>query len=313
MHHYRNLLYISHGNTDETDGLKQALSLARNNQAPLTILILCPQFPGELADYRKTYEESLIQQVETSIIASKEAINLKEGDVNLTITLESSATPSVDSIRYVLRGGHDLVIKEADTHTSGSGFKALDMDLLRKCPCPVWLCRPISRSRQDMQVAVAIDPESEEDAAEVLSKRLLDLSYSLAESCSGKLHIISCWDYVFESALRNSIWFKLPEDKVQETLQSAEANHRGALDELIAASKVSSNACHVHHLHGQPDELIPAFVQEQKVDVLVMGTVARTGIPGFMIGNTAENIVQQLSCSLLALKPHGFTSPIQAY
>lgn len=31
MHHYHNLLYISHGLTDEIEGLKQALSLARNN------------------------------------------------------------------------------------------------------------------------------------------------------------------------------------------------------------------------------------------------------------------------------------------
>lgn len=44
-----------------------------------------------------------------------------------------------------------------------------------------------------------------------------------------------------------------------------------------------------------------------------MGTVARTGIPGFIIGNTAENILQKIDCSLLALKPLGFVSPVKAY
>jgi nucleotide-binding universal stress UspA family protein len=44
-----------------------------------------------------------------------------------------------------------------------------------------------------------------------------------------------------------------------------------------------------------------------------MGTVARTGISGFIIGNTAENILQKIDCSLLALKPQGFVSPVKAY
>jgi len=44
-----------------------------------------------------------------------------------------------------------------------------------------------------------------------------------------------------------------------------------------------------------------------------MGTVARTGISGFIIGNTAENILEEISCSLIALKPEGFVSPVKAY
>jgi nucleotide-binding universal stress UspA family protein len=52
---------------------------------------------------------------------------------------------------------------------------------------------------------------------------------------------------------------------------------------------------------------------DKDIDILVMGTVARTGIAGFIIGNTAENILQTVTCSLLARKPNGFISPVQAY
>jgi len=41
-----------------------------------------------------------------------------------------------------------------------------------------------------------------------------------------------------------------------------------------------------------------------------MGTVARTGIPGLIIGNTAESILSDIDCSLLAVKPEGFVTPI---
>jgi len=46
------------------------------------------------------------------------------------------------------------------------------------------------------------------------------------------------------------------------------------------------------------------------VDLMIMGTVARTGIPGFFIGNTAESILSQIDCSVLTIKPPGFVSPV---
>jgi len=41
-----------------------------------------------------------------------------------------------------------------------------------------------------------------------------------------------------------------------------------------------------------------------------MGTVGRTGIQGFFIGNTAEEILNQVECSVLAVKPPGFQTPV---
>ena len=44
---------------------------------------------------------------------------------------------------------------------------------------------------------------------------------------------------------------------------------------------------------------------------MVMGTVCRTGVAGFFIGNTAENVLHQVNCSVLAVKPQGFVSPVK--
>jgi nucleotide-binding universal stress UspA family protein len=38
--------------------------------------------------------------------------------------------------------------------------------------------------------------------------------------------------------------------------------------------------------------------------------VARTGVRGFFIGNTAETILEQIDCSVLAIKPPGFVTPV---
>ena len=312
MRHFNNILYVGHGTTDETEGLKQALSLARNNKAALKVLVVCPVFPADKPDFKKKYEEALLEQAKASCLAIQKALEIASGDVEVSLELASDDKPAVRIIQHVLRNGHDLLVKEPEPHDRGAGFKAVDMALLRKCPCPVWLCRPIEHSRQKIRVGVAIDPESAEDAARVLSGRMLQISRTLADSCSGKLHIVSCWDYEYEDFVRHSPWAKKDEQAINEIVSDTQTRHRSLLDELIGEAKLTGENA-IFHLRGKPAEVIPAFVRDEKIDILFMGTVARTGIPGFMIGNTAENIVQELTCSLIALKPQGFVSPVKPF
>lgn len=186
----------------------------------------------------------------------------------------------------------------------------MDMVILRKCPCPVWLCRPISHSRDKMKIAVAIDPDAQQDADNALSKTLLEYGATIAASCNNQLDVVSCWNHSFEKSLRNHPWLNIPDEEIDEEVQQYQQTHRQKLDEVINSVKIAPKVS-VHHVQGKPDIAIPDFTEEKEIDILVMGTVARTGIPGFIIGNTAENIAQQLQCSLLALKPKGFVSPVK--
>lgn len=312
MQKFHNILFVSQGIADETDALKQALSIARNNQAELRALIVCPEFPKEMADYTEKYKASLIVQLQKSIQASRNIVKISENDVPVTIEVESGSTPAIRIVRQVLKHAHDLLIKEAEPKEGGKGFKAMDMELLRKCPSPVWLCRPINKHSNEMKIAVAIDPESIAPEGYDLSLRLLERSRFLADSCNGELNIISCWDYEFEEYLRNNVWIKVQEDALIRTVNEAQSQHRAALERVIHKSGVGGKIL-LHHVRGHADHIIPQYIVDRNIDILVMGTVARTGIPGFVIGNTAENIVQKLGCSLLALKPNGFVSPVKAY
>ena len=56
--------------------------------------------------------------------------------------------------------------------------------------------------------------------------------------------------------------------------------------------------------------MIPGFAQKERVELIIMGTVGRTGISGFFIGNTAEAILGRVDCSVLAVKPPGFETPV---
>ena len=65
----------------------------------------------------------------------------------------------------------------------------------------------------------------------------------------------------------------------------------------------------VNH-RGEPEDVIPEFAVAQGIDLVVMGTVARSGVAGLLIGNTAERVLRSLPCSVLAVKPDGFKCPV---
>ena len=87
---------------------------------------------------------------------------------------------------------------------------------------------------------------------------------------------------------------------------------RTAADLLQLTQSVGDRLARVQAIHrrGEPEAVIPQFVVDHGVDLVVMGTVARRGIPGLLIGNTAERILRKLPCSVLAVKPDGFVSPV---
>ncbi|MHA2714536.1 universal stress protein [Vibrio owensii] len=311
MRRFENILFATQGLPGHSDALGQAIRIAANNRVPVSGLIACPDFPTDLARYQQSYEQSLHDSLQQSVKKLREQHDITEEQVPFPLRVQSSEQPAVCIIQQAITNHNDLIIKEAEPLSEGAeGFKAIDMTLLRKCPCPVWLHRPISKPRDKRRIAVAVDPMTVSDEQQALSRRLLELSRSIADTCDSRLHIISCWEHYLENYLDNHVWIQVEEAQLANEVSRAKANHEQALQRLIEDSGISGEMV-IHHLHGKPDDQIPECVDETEIDVLVMGTLARTGISGFVIGNTAENILQSINCSLVAMKQEGFVSPIK--
>ncbi|MDK9762493.1 universal stress protein [Vibrio sp. D420a] len=311
MRRFENILFATQGLPGHSDALGQAIKIAANNRVPVSGLIACPDFPTDLIQYQQSYEQSLHDSLQQSVKALREQLEISEEQVPFPLRVHSSEQPAVCIIQEALTHHNDLIIKEAEPLSEGAdGFKAIDMTLLRKCPCPVWLHRPISKPRDKRRIAVAVDPITTSPEQQALSRRLLELSRSIADTCDSRLHIISCWEHYLENYLDGNVWIQVEETQLASEVSLAKAKHIQALQRLIEESGISGETV-IHHLHGKPDDKIPECVDEIEIDVLVMGTLARTGISGFVIGNTAENVLQSINCSLVALKPEGFVSPIK--
>ncbi len=310
MKKFHNILFVSHGLVPENDALKQSIQLASTNDAALRVLIICPSLPYDLEHDKISYEQSIINHMKQSIQSIISALNISPDKMDIDLELECGSTPDVRIIQYVIKHAHDLLIKQAEPASNHSGFKALDMELLRNCPCPLFMVRPPKHSVQEIRIAVAVDPRDEDSVGKELSLNLLKFASFLTHYYSGQLDIVSCWFFRLEEYLRDSIWITVSSSELDQMVFNEKHQHEKALQAIIKASHISE-PYRIHLEKGLPEETIPSFVEHHEIDILVMGTVARTGLSGFIIGNTAENILQKINCSLLALKPQGFISPVK--
>ena len=216
----------------------------------------------------------------------------------------------------MLQNGHDLVIKsQAGGHGRFAALGSTDMHVLRKCPCPVWVVRSGSGSCRRILAAVDVGRDNREAAA--LARRVLEIATSLATVEQSQLDVTYAWSLPYEDALR-SPRSGLPQRDVdrmaadEEQLRTKKLT--ALLDEVLKAGTAeqpeSRSTPNLLVKKGHPTDVIADLVKESDVDLVIMGTVGRTGIPGFFIGNTAEEILGQIDCSVLAIKPPGFASPV---
>jgi universal stress protein E len=292
-----------------------------NNRADLTVVAVIPRLhagihlfgDGATSDNLQAAAEAQ-QQVRLSSLIEPYGQRLR---IRTRVLI---GTPYLEIVREVLSEGHDLVIRPPEgADWSGRLIGTDEMNLLRKCPCPVWLIK-CGRSRSFRRILAAVDVGDSdrpgEETRHALNCRILEVASALARSERAELHLAYAWDAVGEALLRGTT-VDTPERYVASYVR--QVKERGAANLEALLGEVTEVAVpfapddpkpKTHLVRGSARREIPALARQLQVDHVVMGTVGRTGIPGLLMGNTAETILQQVDCSVLAIKPPGFVTPV---
>lgn len=192
-------------------------------------------------------------------------------------------------VREALRRQADLVVVARHDRTGPNSHElgSLPHELLRMCPVPVRVVDPGHDSRP-AQIVAATDLTPAET-------RALELAMLLAQRAKAKLHVVHC--------------YRKPEDA--RSADQEMLRHRAI--ELIRATLAGRDMHDDAHLHvacHSPVGGTLAVINRLQPDLLVMGSVSRGGVPGLLIGSTAEKILEGVTCSLLTVKPDDFRCPI---
>lgn len=165
-------------------------------------------------------------------------------------------------------------------------------------PCPVWIVQPQAR-REYGTIVIATDLT--ENGEPVLRHGLSWAAWNKAE-----VHIIHAVPNWYDGR-----WYRAgyAKDAVRREHQQRKQEARRTLGDQM--TNVMEEMCltstpHVHVETGAPEDIIWRAVTGYDANLLVMGIVGRSGMQRYLVGDTAERLLPEIPCCLLAVKPPDF-------
>ena len=304
---YSRLLVVLDPLEEQQKALSRAIKLARLEQAALTLFVSIYDFSYEMTTMLSGEER---ENMRAALIAERQEWVqdlLKHYDTrNLTIDIKVvwHHRPFEAIIKCTLEHGHDLLIKGTRRHDKLQSviFTPTDWHLLRKAPCPVLLVKDHEIEPQG-QVLAAVNAGAEDKPHQSLNERIILAAKHMSEKLTAELHLINCYP---TAPLNMAI--EIPEFDPSDYQANVRTYHQKSLGQLVDKHLLDPARMHVRE--GVAEAQITALAEEIDADLVVIGTIGRTGFTAALLGNTAEHVIEQLNCDVLAIKPEGFKSPV---
>jgi len=283
----------------------KAIWLARQTSGHITFLsTVMPDYGRFVSPPDEKSEGELVYEAASEVL---EGFCNEAEEAGLVADLVCTCgTSSLELTRAVIESHYDVVMLGSHRR---HGLRRLVLGstgkkMLRVCPSPVWVVSPQDDGAV-RKILVATDfSETSEQAVKTAAE--------VASQFEAELHVLHSVPQLAEPLYRG---IPLPPDERGNWQTQVIASSRRTLNESLhklgLTSSIETN--HVHLAQGPANLTIQAAIQELGIDLLVMGTAARQGLSGILIGNTAERLLPHLTCSVLALKPVSFRTRIEPH
>jgi nucleotide-binding universal stress UspA family protein len=315
------LAVVGHGFLgSRQEAVTHALDLVIDGPTHVCLLSVFEEFP-RVARWLLRSSDELIEVIErerSQRLDSLAAEIMDEGLVISRLVLKGRLDSLVPQL--VREDGYDLVILTAED-AGDRRLSSGERHVVRDCSCPVYLIRPGQETWPTRRVLAAVDPapmpdtveglradrDGDEPSRRRLNQRILETAAAMTARSEGELHVVHAWHVPGETLLRGESL--VPKKEMDDYVEGMEQAARRGLDDLLESTNLGVEGAQVHFLKGDPAEVIVRVARANQVDLIVMGTVGRTGIHGLLIGNTAEATLRRVECSVLTLRPEGSGPP----
>jgi universal stress protein E len=191
-----------------------------------------------------------------------------------------------------------VVVGKHEEDESGRKMGNVARKVVHMSACPTLVVRPPA-PKQVRRVLAATDLSP-------VGKRALLAAAEIVETFGAAFDVVHAFPFPFQEQF--PVEASEPgghEKRVRELAAQA----RAALERACAEAPAGGRA-EIHVANGPAERVIEAAVERFGPDLLVLGTVSRGGIAGLLVGNTAERLLERVACSILAVKPEDFVSPV---
>ncbi len=285
------------GANSHSEGLLKAL--AQHDGIELTVLGMAEKLP----DYARFPSESRKSRIEESLKAAAASAGreLMESSQKLSlnckelIVLEGRFPTEV--VDWVDSSKTTLLIKEPLPYDGDYGIASKgDIKLTRYCSAPVLLARSAAYSGEPVLVGIAPDIGSTNLDRFCIS--LVETAAFFAKLLGGPLYVVNAWDLFGTSFLRN----RVPAEEIAEGLADMKKHSRKAVDRVLSECDLQGLTPEQLLGRGDPTRVLSGAVDLVKPGLVVLGSTAREGVQGVLLGNTAETIARQKQTSVLILR-----------
>ena len=206
-------------------------------------------------------------------ILDSAAAPLIEKGIKVTTEVEWDKDWYQSVVRASARSGADAVLKASHKHSATQRLfkKTSDWTLIRQCDCPVLLVKGEATS-EGRKVLAAVDLRGDKDSYEEINANILDFCKRFVDAEHSEVHFISAHKDLASRPDRGS---------------------------LIRACGVEGDKVHIKM--SEPSKAIVETAKELDANLVVIGNSARSGLSAAVNSNTAEKILDELACDLLAI------------
>lgn len=290
------LTYIPEHNESQ-EVVECSARLARECDAKLALVEVLTPLPVYLRQPMYGYpalSDTLEREAKEEM--QRAAAPLREGGLDVS-TATLTGKPHEELVHEAIRAGHDLVIVPG--HSEGGSARATStaVRLCRLCPVPV-LAISAGHAKPFRRILATVDPLSRDEQGKELNERVIETALEVARLEGGEVAVLYVWGENLPPGYLESYG--------KDIQQLAESSLRALLKPY--ADEIDPRDVLLEF--GDPAATICRVAAEQEMDLVVLGTIARSGVRALWIGNTAEKTLAKLEISVLAVKPSDFISPL---
>ena len=318
MQKLENILYFVEDEADLSI-LERTVNVAEVYGAALAVVAVVPLARTQVVLARTSLD---LEKIEN--LLAKDCLR------QLNDAVDQVRRPGVKTSVTVLRGNpltailgfverHDIdYLCKAPSPTDGLRRQllgSLDMRLMRSAPCMVSVGRP-RKTTGPLRAVVAVDSDVDDEQQAALNRRILDSALLARAGMHVEIYVAHAWDLYGYSLLAHGRGQVAPE-RLEVALEAERARRQQWLDGLLDDYRQSLPPQQAELfdprpllLRGDPRVVIPKKVRELDADLIGLGTASRSGLRAMMIGNTAEEILHRVDCTVVVHKPEGFVSPL---
>jgi universal stress protein E len=234
------------------------------------------------------------------------AERLRQQGIEVTTSAEADYPAYEAIIRRARKIGADLIVADCHAgHVAPWLMQLTDWELLRHSPVPVLLVKNARRYRNPVVLA-AIDPLHAFAKPGKLDAQILRAGERLKTAMRGTLHAMHAFYPAPPGASPAEI---LDPAIADELLKMAETRARKGFLRIVRGFEIPRGRQHLVAQH--PFDAIQNVARKTRADIVVMGAISRSGLKRLFIGNTAERVLDELTCDVLIVKPSHFESRVQ--